>query len=162
MSAAPALSCVLPEVFAVAVKHGPVWRTKPIDGVAFYRGHSVGLLHRYLRASMEMGRSPCVLGNVVFRGRASSYRIGSFEDIVIFIFDIEKCLKRLDAVSQAVIAHVVLEDYTIDETAGITGESERSVSRIYNEALDKLTGLFLDFGLLDPNVENLSRGEAKN
>lgn len=157
-----ALSCVLPEAFAVAAPNGPAWRTKPIDGVAFYRSHSVGLLHRYMRASMEMGRSPCVLGNVVFRGRASSYRIGSFEDIVIFIFDVEKCLKRLDAVSQAVIAHIVLQDYTIDETARITGESDRSVSRIYNEALDKLTRFFLDFGLLDPNVENLSRGEAKN
>jgi hypothetical protein len=160
MSAAPAVSCVLRDGLAAAAPGGPVWRAKPIEGYAFYRKHTSGLLRRYLRASMEMGRSPCVLGNVVFRGRVSSYRISSFEDVVIFIFDVEKCLKRLDPQSQAVIAHVALEDYTIQETAAMTGESERSVARIYSEALDRLTRSFLDFGLLDPNVENLSREEA--
>jgi len=55
-----------------------------------------------------------------------------------------------------------LEDYTLQETAAMVGESERSIARIYNEALDKLTRLFVSFGLLDPNVENLSRGRPKN
>lgn len=146
MSAAPALTCVLPSALAVATPaHG--LRSRPIEGMAFYRRHCLGLLRRYLRASMEMGRAPCVLGNVVFRGRVSSYKISSFEDVLIFILDVERCLKRLDAVSQAVIAHVALEDYTMPEAAAMMGESERSVARIYGEALDKLTRLFLDFGL---------------
>jgi hypothetical protein len=48
---------------------------------------------------MEMGRTPSLLGNTIFRGRASSYRMRTFEDCIIFIFDVEKCLKRLDAES---------------------------------------------------------------
>lgn len=161
MSAALRLPYVVPVALAVA-SPAQGFRSRPIEGLVCYRRHCSGLLQRYMRASMEMGRSPCVLGQVVFRGRASSYRISSFEDIVIFILDVEKCLKRLDVVSQAVVAHVELEDYTLQETAAMLGESERSMARIYSEALDKLTRLFLSFGLLDPNVENLSRGEPKN
>ena len=160
MSAAPAMPYVIPEAQAVAAGELPEYRPRPIDGFAFYRRHSAALLRRYLRASMELGRTPCLLGNMVFRGRVSSYRLTTFEDIVIFVLDVEKCLKRLDSSSQAIIAHVALEDYSVEEAAGITGDSHRSASRIYGEAMDRLTRLFLEFGLLDPNVENLSRDEA--
>jgi hypothetical protein len=153
---------VLDTAQAVAESPLPAWRTRTIEGYAFYRKHTVALLHRYLRVSMELGRTPSLLGNVVFRGRVSSHRMTTFEDLLIFVFDIEKCLRQLDPGSQAVIAHMVLENYTALETAAITNESFRSVMRIYADALDYLTRQFLDFGLLDRNVENLSRGKAKN
>jgi hypothetical protein len=156
MSAAAALPCIVESSLAAADAGLPVWRPKPVGGVAFYRKHCAGLLRRYMQASMELGRTPCVLGKMVFRGRVSSYRLTTFEDMVIFILDIEKCLKRLDPVSQAVIAHVVLEDYSIVETAAIVGESERSIARIYGAALDRLTRLFLDRRLLEPNSQKLS------
>jgi hypothetical protein len=162
MTAALAVPLTINTALAVAETARPMCRTRPIEGYAFYRKHCVALLRRYLRVSMELGRTPCLLGNVVFRGRVSSYRMTSFEDLLIFVFDVEKCLKRLDPASQAVIAHMVLEDYTALETAAITKESLRSVTRIYGEALDRLTRQFLDFGLLGPNVENLSREEAEN
>jgi hypothetical protein len=162
MSAALATPCVIGTAHAVTQPERPTVRSRTIAGYAFYRKHTVALLRRYLRVSMELGRTPSILGNVVFRGRASSYRMTTFEDLLIFVFDIEKCLKRLDRASQTVVARMVLEDYTAAETAAITSDSERSVMRIYGEALDRLTREFLEFGLLDPNVENLSRGEAKN
>jgi hypothetical protein len=115
MSAARALPFTIGTTCAVATTGLPLARKKPIAGLAFYRKHTVGLLQRYLRVSMELGRTPCVLGNMVFRGRVSSYRLSSFEDLVIFIFDVEKCLKKLDRMSQSVIAHVALEDYPIQE-----------------------------------------------
>jgi hypothetical protein len=161
MSALLAIPCVVETIAAATESALPVARPKPIEGLAFYRKHTAGLLHRYLRISMEIGRAPCVLGNLVFRGRVSSYRIRTFEDHVIFILDIEKCLKQLDRLSQQVVAHIALEDYTNLETAALTGESVRSVARLYGEALDRLTRLFLRFGLLEPNAEKLSRGEAK-
>jgi hypothetical protein len=162
MSAAQAIPWELKTTVAVAEPALPVARPKPIAGFAFYRKHAVGLLRRYLRASMEIGRTPCVLGTLVFRGRVSSYRMHSFEDRVIFIFDVEKCLKQLDRLSQQIVAHIALEDYTPLEAAALTGESVRSVARIYGQALDRLTRLFLEYELLDPNVEKLSRGEAEN
>lgn len=150
MSAALAFPLVLASAQGVAESSLPSARGRTIDGFAFYRRHTVALLRRYLRISMEVGRAPCILGNVVFRGRVSSYRMTTFEDLMIFIFDVEKCLKQLDRASQTVVAHMALEDYTVLETAMITKDSERSVSRIYNEALDRLTRQFLDYGLLDP------------
>lgn len=161
MSALPAIPCLIETTTAAAESALPVARPKPIEGLAFYRRHTAGLLHRYLRISMEIGRTPCVLGNMVFRGRVSSYRIRTFEDHIIFILDVEKCLKQLDDLSQQVVAHVALEDYTTLETAALTGESVRSVARLYSEALDRLTRLFLNLGLLQLDGEKLSRGESK-
>ena len=156
MSAALATACVLRAAAEVPERDLPVWRARPIEGLAFYRKHTIALLRRYLAISMELGRTPCVLGTIVFRGRVSSYRIRSFEDLVIFILDVEKCLKRLDAQSQAAVAHIALEDYTYEETAKMTGSSVRSVTRIYGTALDRLTRWFLDCGLLKPELEILA------
>ncbi len=161
MSAARALPLVLECATAVAESELPISRPRPLGGLAFYRRHSEALLRRYLVTSMEIGRAPCVLGNVVFRGRISSYRVQSFEDRIIFIFDVEKCLKRLDRVSREVVAHVALEDYSPQEAATLMRESARSVARIYSEALDRLTRLFLEIGLMRPDLENLSRGEPE-
>jgi hypothetical protein len=162
MSAALAVPLVVATAHAVAEPSLPSARSRTIEGYAFYRSHTIALLRRYMRISMELGRTPSLLGNVVFRGRVSSYRLTTFEDLMIFVIDIEKCVKQLDRASQAVIAHMVLEDYTAPETAAITGESLRSVIRMYGQALDRLTRQFLDFELLGPNVENLSSAEAQN
>lgn len=157
MSAALRLPCILQTTFAVASGDLPVARPRPIEGVAFYRKHTIALLRRYLAISMELGRTPCILGTIVFRGRVSSYRISSFEDLVIFIFDVEKCLKRLDAESQATIAHIALEDFTYEEAAKMTGTSRSSVARVYGTALDRLTQWFLECGLLKPELEICGR-----
>lgn len=121
----------------------------PVDGIAFYRKRTELLLRRYLYVSLQTGRVPSLLGNSVFRGRASSHRIRSFEDAVIFLFDIEKCLKKLDAFSQELIARITLQEYTQEETAHLTGQSLRSITRKYGESIDKLTRIFLDMELLD-------------
>lgn len=162
MSAARAMPCVLESAEAVADPAPPLARPRALGGVAFYRKHAEGLLRKYLTISMDIGRAPCVLGHLMLRGRISSYRMRSFEDQVIFVFDVEKCLKQLDRLSQRVVTHIALEDYSMLETAALTGESLRSVSRIYAEALDRLTRLFLDFRLLEPDAEKLSRGEEEH
>lgn len=162
MSAAPAVAYVLGSTCAVAERILPTARPRPIGGLAFYRRHTEALLRRYLAVSMEIGRTPCILGNLVFRGRVSSYRMKSFEDQIIFVFDVEKCLKQLDRISREIVAHISLEDYSMMEVVSLTGESLRTVQRIHGEALDRLTRLFLETGLMNPNVENSSRGSAKN
>lgn len=158
MSALLAMPLVLEEAQAVADTATPVARPRPIESLAFYRRHTTALLRRYLRTSMEIGRTPCLLGNLVFRGRMSSYPMRSFEDQVIFVFDVEKGLKQLDPQSQQVVAHIALEEYSPLETATLMGDSERAIWRIYGQALDRLTRIFLTYSLLDPNMEKLSRG----
>lgn len=153
MSAALAMPFVMRSAEAVAEPALPLARPRALDGLAFYRRHTEALLRRYLATSMELGRTPCILGTLVFRGRVSSYRMQSFEDLVIFLFDVEKCLKQLDRVSREIVAHIALEDYSPAETASLVSESLRTVTRIYGESLDRLTRMFLDSRLLEPRVE---------
>ena len=64
----------------------------PPVNLAFYRKHTENLLRRYLYASMQVGRAPSILADSVGRGWASSRPVRTFEDAVIFVLDIEKCL----------------------------------------------------------------------
>lgn len=153
-----ALPWILSSARAVADAALPVWRVRPTEGLSFYRKHTLEILSRYLYTSMELGRSPCILGRTVFRGRVSHCRLRTLEDLMIFVFDVEKSLSKLDGVSQSVLARMVLEDYTPAETAAILEESERTIHRIYVAAMDRLTQLFLETGLLEVPEENLSSG----
>jgi DNA-directed RNA polymerase specialized sigma24 family protein len=80
---------------------------------------------------------------------------------VIFVLDVEKCIRQLDPVSRKLVTYVVLEDYSLLQAVDLMGRSPRTVARIYGDAMDRLTSFFLQFGLLVPNVEKLSRGEAE-
>lgn len=161
MSAALAVPLVLPTAYAVAQGQLRHARPRPVEGLAFYRKHTLGLLRRYLQLSNELGRTPSALGKIILRGQVSSYRLRTFEDGVIFVLDVEKCIRQLDGVSRKLVTHVVLEDYSLTQAVDLMGQSPRSVARIYGDAMDHLTASFLRFGLLVPNVEKLSRGEAE-
>jgi predicted DNA-binding protein (UPF0251 family) len=113
-----------------------------------YRDRTVALLKRYLRFSVEVGRLPSLLGREFFRTKVSSYRVGTFEDAVIFVHDVEKCLEKLDRFEQELIATVVLQDYTQDEAAQLMGCWRRTIGRRFPEALDRLSEAFLEGGLL--------------
>ena len=78
----------------------------------------------------------------------------SFEDVIIFVYDVEKCLSRLDAVSLQLIGRISLQEYTQGEAAGLTGMSLRSVTRKYGDALDRLTVEFLRDDLLERQTES--------
>jgi hypothetical protein len=156
LSAAPILACV----WAAALPR-PVPKAgnaRPIETLAFYRKHTEALLREYMQKSMEMGRTPSILGNCVFRGKVSSYRLHTFEDTVIFVFDIEKGLKRLDKFSQDLVARITLQEYSQGETAALTGQPLRSIVRKYAEAIDTLTGIFLEYELLNVNPEKSCQG----
>lgn len=140
----------LPYVWAATHRHQEETNhhQSSASGLAFYRKHTESLLRKYMRLSLDMGRMPCVLGKVVFRGRVSSYRIRNFEDAVIFVIDVERCLNRLDRPAQELIARIALQEYTQHEAAGLVGQSVRSIARKYGDALDKLTVKFLEKRLL--------------
>lgn len=121
----------------------------PIDGIAFYRKRTERLLRRYMLVSMQTGRVPSLIGNYVFRGKATSYRMHNFEDAVIFLFDIEKGLKRLDPEGRELVARIALQEYTQEETAQLTRISLRSIIRKYAQSIDTLSKVFLELDLLD-------------
>jgi DNA-directed RNA polymerase specialized sigma24 family protein len=106
------------------------------------------LLRRYLYASTQVGRAPSILGDPIARGWASSRPVRTFEDAVIFVLDIEKCLGQISWLDREMLSRIVLQEYTQAETAIMLGMSVRSISYKFALALDRLTEKVLDAGLL--------------
>ena len=123
---------------------------EPVPAIrfAFYRKHTEKMLRRYLYASMLVGRTPSILGEPVSQGWVSCRRVKTFEDAVIFVLDVERCLKKLGAFDRAILSRIALQEYTHVETATLLRISPRTVSNRYPIALDRLTELLLNDGLL--------------
>ncbi len=120
------------------------------ERLAFYRKYTEALLRRYLRLSMEAGKVPSLVGQEILRSHATSCRVEGFDDAVIFRHDVDHCLERLDTLEQRLVRHLAIEQYTVNETAAATGLNQRTVIRRYNLALDRLTEIFLQVKMLEP------------
>jgi RNA polymerase sigma factor (sigma-70 family) len=114
--------------------------------VSLYRLRTVALLRWYGRASVELGRLPSLLGRGFFRTQVVSRRAGTFEDLVIFVADMERALENLSDVEKKLLAMNVLEEYTVDEVARLLGYSRRTVQRLLPEAIDQLSKALLFCG----------------
>ena len=122
--------------------------SKPPVELAFYRKYTEGMLRRYLYRSMEIGRVPSLLGNFSFRAKSSNRKGYTFEDSVIFVHDVERCLERLNSLERELVGRIALQEYTLAETADLTGLTVRTLVRRYEDALDRLTQVFLRFELM--------------
>jgi hypothetical protein len=120
----------------------------PVVSLGFYRKHTESLLRRYLYASMQVGRAPNILGDPIARGWCSSRPIRTFEDAIIFVLDVERCLNQLGSLERMMLSRIVLQEYTQAETASMLGMGVRTISYKFPEALDKLTEKLLETGLL--------------
>ena len=120
----------------------------PDPSLAFYRKHTEKMLRRYLYASLQVGRTPSILGDPIGRGWVSSRPIRTFEDAVIFVLDVERCLDKLGVLDRQILSRIVLQEYTQAETAVLLGMSVRTISYKLPQALDRLTERLLDSGLL--------------
>ena len=90
----------------------------PTQELSLYHDKTIALLRRYFRMSLEIGRMPSVLGREVFRARVTSYRVRTFEDAVIFVHDVEKCLEQVEPFSRQLIARVILPNVLIAVLSG--------------------------------------------
>lgn len=131
-----------------------------------YRERTIALLKRYLRISIEVGRLPSILGRELFRSKVTSYRMSSLEDAVIFVHDVEHALDQLDRLGRDLVAVIVFQDYSQDEAAEVLRCARRTVCREFPEAVDKVSELFLEGGLLNRlparrPVENSCQGGQK-
>jgi len=120
----------------------------PNPSLAFYRKHTEKMLRRYLYASMQVGRTPSILSDPIGRGWVSSRPVRTFEDAVIFVLDVERCLEKLGALDRQMLSRIVLQEYTQVEAAALLGMSARAISYKFPLALDRLTEKLLEGGLL--------------
>jgi len=120
----------------------------PREDLWLYRDRTIALLRKYFQMAIDLGRLPSLLGREFFRTRVTSYTRASFEDCVVFVHDVERCFDALERSSQLLIARIVLQDYTQAEAAVFLGCSRRTVIRKFPEAIDDLTALLLDRGIL--------------
>lgn len=122
----------------------------PKPNLAFYRKYTEALLRRYVRMSLEAGRVPSLLGQEMFRAKVTHYRVESFEDVVIFLHDVEQCLGKLNDRQQHLVARIALQEFTISEVSTALGVDPRSVIACYRRSIDRLTEVFLDVKILEP------------
>jgi hypothetical protein len=117
-----------------------------------YRNRTVSMLRRYLRCSLETGRLPSLLGSEFFRAKTRVSARVTFEDRVIFVHDMENCLQRLDEFSQRLIARHILQEHDCENTARLLQCNEKTVRRLIPLALDRLSEMLLERGLMEALV----------
>jgi len=123
------------------------------------------MLRRYLRYSLETGRVPSLLGGEYFRTGVTSYGVVTFEDRVIFVHDMESCLQRLGEFSLQLIARHILQEHDLEATAHLLQCNEKTIRRAIPVALDQLSEILLEVGLLDKiksTEENSCQGGQSN
>lgn len=113
-----------------------------------YRSRTVALLRRYGRASVEIGRLPSMLGRECFRSRLTAYSLRNFEDVAIFVHDMEQSVNRLQPLEKKLLAMHVLEDYTQGEIARLLGCTRRWIEVQVPDAIDAMTRILLEVGLI--------------
>jgi len=137
-------------------------RCGPLNSGCIAREQLHYLVRRYPRFSIEVGRLPSILGRELFRSKVTSYRMSSFEDAVIFVYDVERALAQLNAFGQLLIGTITFQEFTQDAPAEHLRCARRTSCREFSEALDRISELFLQGGLLNrlpcPPVENSCQG----
>ncbi len=114
----------------------------------FYRKHTHGMLRRYLYCATQTSRVASSLRDTQGRGWVSSRPIHTFEDAIIFVYDMEKCLRSLPSLDRDMLIRHVLQEYTQPEAAVLLGMSPRTFGYKFPKALDLLTEKLFDAELL--------------
>lgn len=114
----------------------------PGPDISIFRGATVWMLRRYFNASVELGRLPSIMGREAFRSRVRC-RPASFESVVVYVLDVERCVQKLRRVDQELITRVVLQEHTLEEAARMVNMPVISVKRRLANVLDALSEMFL-------------------
>ena len=156
------------ELLAVAgpIHSGPPWDEDGEEAeflLQRYRVRTVKILRRYFRLQVEAGRLQSVMSQTEARARISSYKLRTFEDAVIFVHDVERCLLELDPFLQKLIVLAVLQEHSPQTVAQVMHCGARTVERRVPEALDEMTRRLLEKGILPYSPpERKVRGGAES
>jgi hypothetical protein len=129
-----------------------------------HRDRTVALLKQYARMAVESGRLPSLLGRECFGTRVTPYAMASFEDMAIFVHDMQTALSQLDELQQQLITLNVLEEFAQWEIARELQCTTRWIEWQVSDALDDLSGELVKRGLLScqERRENENGGKSLN
>jgi hypothetical protein len=122
----------------------------------FCRQRTVGVLLRYHRRALAVGRLPSLLGHDLALPSHEGHPRYAIEDDVLFICDVERCIACLPLRSRLLIAICVFENVRQSELAQSSGLHPMMVSRLFDEALDRLHAEFCRRGVLMPLPDDTS------
>lgn len=125
-------------------------KPQPPPELSLYRSKTVRMLRRYFNMSVELGRLPSILGRELLPSSNAHCHPVAFEDLVVFVLDIEHCILRLRRDEQQLITRVILQEHTHERAARLLHWPVIKVERRLPEVLDKLTGIFLSSRLMKP------------
>ena len=103
---------------------------------------------------------PSLLGREFFRAKVTSYTVVTFEDRVIFVHDMEKCLDRLDEFSRQLIARHILQEHDRWATAKLLHCNEKTIRRYTPVVLDLLSEILIDVGLME-RIDSIQRNSCQ-
>ena len=129
---------------------------------SYERSRTMALLHRFFRTALLVGRMPSLLGRDIFRMQLQSPAAHAFEDSVLFVCDVELCLRQLDPFDQRLIAFCVLEDRSEWQASRCFHMSQGEISRRLGHVLDLLHETFCRVGLLPPLPEEFRNRPAES
>lgn len=113
-----------------------------------YRRQTLALVRNFFELSSQVGRVCSLLGREFFRARVSHHTIPSFEEQALFIRDLELCLSLLRKPEAEVIVLLGVYDLPYDQAALRLHSSPAVLSQQFTEALDRLSEIFLERGVL--------------
>jgi hypothetical protein len=113
-----------------------------------YRGQTLAILRHFFELSSQVGRLPSLLCREFFRARVSHHAIPSFEEQAIFARDVGLCLERLSDEHAEMLQLIGLYDFSLEEIGAMLRRSRTWVYMRATEAVDSLTEIFLQAGLL--------------
>ena len=123
---------------------------EPSPEAYFYRKHCHRLLRRYLYYSVQTCKVGSSISDPIGRGWVSSRPIRTFEDAIVFVHDMERCMKALPSLDRDILTRVVIQEYTQPEAARLLGMSCRTLTYKLPAAMDRLTDLLFKAELLIP------------
>lgn len=124
----------------------------------FERTHAIHLLQSFFQTSLLLGRMPSLLGREIFRARTDTQRARAFEDAVVFVCDVERCLRQLEKQDQRILACCVFEDRSEWDAARRLHCAQSEISRRLGKVLDSLYETFCQLGLLQRPATGVHHG----
>ncbi len=125
-----------------------VEESDPRPEMVCFRGQTLAMVHHYFELSSQLGRLPSLMGREFFRARISHHAVPSFEEQAVFVRDVELCIGKLNAEQQEIVMIAGLYDFSHEEIAEMLHISKAAVHVWFSEALDALSEIFLEAGLL--------------